>query len=56
MTRSGYQVRRRNFASVACSDRKGGQCFALGASARSDQYDQAKEDTLRAIVESFQLR
>ncbi|KAG2500301.1 hypothetical protein HYH03_001879 [Edaphochlamys debaryana] len=53
ITRSGYNVRRRNFA-AACV--KKGTLFVINASARSDQYDTAKEEVLRHVVESFRVR
>lgn len=53
ITRSGYQIRRKNFA-VAAARR--GQLYCLVASARGDQFSPDKEVTLRHIVDSFRLR
>ncbi|PSC74590.1 psbP chloroplastic isoform X1 [Micractinium conductrix] len=52
ITRSGYQVRRKNLA-VAATRR--GTAYVLGCSARSDQYDKGKEATFLAVVDSFRL-
>ncbi|KAI8475652.1 MAG: hypothetical protein J3K34DRAFT_404001 [Monoraphidium minutum] len=53
ITRSGYQIRRRNFAAGAV---KRGKLYIISASARSDQYNDAKRETLRRTVRSFRLR
>ncbi|EFJ53101.1 hypothetical protein VOLCADRAFT_127349 [Volvox carteri f. nagariensis] len=53
VTRSGYQVRRRNFAAAVV---KGGRLYTLNASARSDQFNKEKEALLRHVVESFRVR
>ncbi|KAK9822672.1 hypothetical protein WJX81_007150 [Elliptochloris bilobata] len=53
ITRSGYQIKRKNFA-VAAARR--GCLYCLVASARGDQYSPEKESTLRHIVDSFRLR
>jgi hypothetical protein len=52
ITRSGYQVRRKNLA-VAAARR--GQVYVLGCSARSDQYDAAKDAVFQHVVDSFRL-
>lgn len=52
ITRSGYQVRRKNLA-VAASRR--GSVYCLGCSARSDQYNADKEAIFEHIVTSFRL-
>lgn len=52
ITRSGYQVRRRHVA-VAATRR--GSVYVLGCSARSDQYDAAKERLFQHVVDSFRL-
>ncbi|KAL4430605.1 hypothetical protein ABPG77_005845 [Micractinium sp. CCAP 211/92] len=52
VTRSGYQVRRKNLAVVAA---RRGTAFVLGCSARSDQYDKEKEATFQQIVDSFRV-
>ncbi|GFR42267.1 hypothetical protein Agub_g3164 [Astrephomene gubernaculifera] len=53
LTRSGYQVRRRNFAVVAV---RRGTVYCLNASSRSDQFDADKEALLRHVIESFRAR
>jgi hypothetical protein len=53
VTRSGYQIRRKNFAVAAA---KGGVVYSLVASARSDQYNAEKEKVLQYIQGSFRLR
>jgi len=53
ITRSGYQIRRKNLAVVGV---KRGMVYVLGASARSDQWNKDKEEVLRHVVESFRLR
>ncbi|EIE20677.1 hypothetical protein COCSUDRAFT_57245 [Coccomyxa subellipsoidea C-169] len=53
VTRSGYQIRRKNFAVAAA---KGGRVYSLVASARSDQYNAQKEQILQHIQGSFRLR
>ncbi len=53
VTRSGYQIRRKNFA-VAAARR--GLMYSLVASARSDQFNAEKEKVLQHIVQSFRLR
>lgn len=53
VTRSGYQIRRKNFAVAAA---KGGTVYSLVASARSDQYNKAKEELLQRVVASFRVR
>ena len=52
ITRSGYQIRRKNFA-VAAARR--GSLYCLVASARGDQYSPEKEQNLRHIIDSFRL-
>ena len=52
ITRSGYQIRRKNFV-VAAARR--GSLYCLVASARGDQYSPEKEQTLRHIIDSFRL-
>lgn len=54
VTRSGYNIRRRNYG-VAAVDKKG-VAYALTASARSDQCDKEKEALLQHVVRSFRLR
>lgn len=53
ITRSGYQIRRRNYAVVT---EKAGTVYSLNASARSDQWNKDKEQLLLHIVESFRIR
>jgi hypothetical protein len=53
ITRSGYQISRKNLAVVGV---KRGTVYVLGASARSDQWNKDKEEVLRHVVESFRLR
>ena len=53
MTRSGYQIRRKNLAVAAV---RRGLMYCLVASARSDQYNADKEEVLQRIVRSFRLR
>lgn len=56
ITRSGYNVRRRNFAIAVPSSEDGGRrTYALIASARSDQMDAKKEQMLRTCVASFEV-
>eukprot|EP00887_Chlorella_sp_A99_P008062 scaffold12.g8062.t1 len=52
-TRSGYDIRRKNYA-VATVRR--GTAYVLGASARRDKFDADKEELLKHIVASFRLR
>lgn len=52
ITRSGYQVRRKNLA-VAATRR--GQVYVLGCSARSDQFDDAKRALFEHVVDSFRV-
>lgn len=52
-TRSGYDIRRRNWAAAAVSK---GKLFVLGASARRDLCNAEKEEMLKQIVASFRLR
>lgn len=47
------QIRRKNIAVAAA---KNGRMYSLLASARSDQYNKAKEELLQHIVESFRVR
>ncbi|DBB13650.1 TPA: hypothetical protein ACH3X3_000672 [Trebouxia sp. C0006] len=53
ITRSGYQVKRKHYAVAAAIK---GTVYCCGASARSDQYDKAKEQLLSHVVESFRVR
>jgi hypothetical protein len=53
VTRSGYQIRRKNLAVAAT---KKGKVYSLVASARSDQFNPTKEKVLQHIVQSFRLR
>lgn len=53
VTRSGYQIRRKNYGVVAV---KSGTAYALVASCRSDQLKGDKEALLMHIVESFRIR
>ena len=48
-----HQIRRKNIAVAAA---KNGRMYSLLASARSDQYNKAKEALLQHIVESFRVR
>lgn len=52
-TRSGYDIRRKNFAVAAV---RRGDVYCVSASARSDQYNKEKEALLVQIVQSFRLR
>ncbi|KAK9816416.1 hypothetical protein WJX72_000023 [[Myrmecia] bisecta] len=52
-TRSGYEIRRKNFAVAAA---KRGMVYSLVASARSDQYNDEKAKMMRRIIDSFRLR
>jgi hypothetical protein len=52
-TRSGYDVKRKNAAVAAV---KRGVVYALGASARSDQYGKEKTEVFNTIVDSFRIR
>jgi PsbP len=53
LTNSGYNIKRRNFAVAAT---RGDQLYTLCASARSDQYNEAKAEILATIVQSFRVR
>ncbi|WIA15677.1 hypothetical protein OEZ85_002303 [Tetradesmus obliquus] len=53
LTRSGYNIRRKNFAAAAV---KRDKLYTIAASARSDQFNEEKEKLLQHIVESFRLR
>ncbi|GIM10743.1 hypothetical protein Vretimale_14315, partial [Volvox reticuliferus] len=53
VTRSGYQIRRKNFAVATV---KRGTVYMLNASSRSDQFNKDKEALLRHVVESFRVR
>eukprot|EP01025_Chloroclados_australasicus_P066189 TRINITY_DN9071_c0_g2_i2.p1 TRINITY_DN9071_c0_g2~~TRINITY_DN9071_c0_g2_i2.p1 ORF type:complete len:296 (-),score=5.11 TRINITY_DN9071_c0_g2_i2:252-1109(-) len=53
ITRSGYQVRRKNFAVATI---KRGKVYCFNASARSDQYNKEKAELLQHIVDSFRIR
>ncbi|KIY95452.1 hypothetical protein MNEG_12511 [Monoraphidium neglectum] len=53
ITRSGYQIRRQNFAVAAV---KRGKLYTIAASARGDQYSEAKRQLLQHVVESFRVR
>ncbi|KXZ52290.1 hypothetical protein GPECTOR_10g922 [Gonium pectorale] len=53
VTRSGYQIRRKNFAVATV---KRGLVYTLNASSRSDQFNKEKEALLRRVVESFRVR
>ncbi|GBF89284.1 photosystem II oxygen evolving complex [Raphidocelis subcapitata] len=53
ITRSGYQIRRRNFAAAAL---RRGKLFVIAASVRGDQYNEAKRELLEHTVRSFRLR
>lgn len=48
-----YNIKRRNFVVAGVRDR---QVYSLCASARSDQYNEAKGEQLVTIVQSFRLR
>jgi hypothetical protein len=52
-TRSGYEIRRKN---LAVSGVKNGVVYALGASARSDQFTPAGAAQLQHIVDTFRVR
>jgi hypothetical protein len=52
ITRSGYQVRRKNVAIAAI---RRNMAYCLGASARSDQWDPQKEALFQRIIDSFRL-
>lgn len=51
-TRSGYEVRRKNLAVAAV---RRGTVYALGCSARFDQWNAAKEEAFQQVVSSFRL-
>ena len=53
VTRSGYQIRRKNFAVAAA---RNGLMYSLVASSRSDQFNPDKEKVLQHIVQSFRVR
>ncbi|KAL3137046.1 hypothetical protein ABBQ32_006631 [Trebouxia sp. C0010 RCD-2024] len=53
ITRSGYQIKRKNLAVAATVK---GTVYCCVASARSDQYDKLKETLLTHIIESFRVR
>lgn len=53
ITRSGYQIKRKHYAVAAIMK---GTVYCCAASARSDQYDKAKEHLLSRVVESFRIR
>lgn len=53
ITRSGYQIKRKHYAVAATVK---GTVYCCGASARSDQYDEAKEQLLSHVIESFRVR
>eukprot|EP01023_Acetabularia_acetabulum_P030349 TRINITY_DN28562_c0_g1_i2.p1 TRINITY_DN28562_c0_g1~~TRINITY_DN28562_c0_g1_i2.p1 ORF type:complete len:371 (+),score=24.16 TRINITY_DN28562_c0_g1_i2:150-1115(+) len=53
ITRSGYQVRRKNFAVATI---KRGKVYCLNASARTDQFNKDKEELLQHIIQSFRVR
>lgn len=53
LTRSGYQIKRKNVAVVA---QRRGTCYVLCASSRSDLWDAQKQVLLAHVVESFRLR
>eukprot|EP00192_Tetraselmis_astigmatica_P018775 CAMPEP_0117654350 /NCGR_PEP_ID=MMETSP0804-20121206/3697_1 /TAXON_ID=1074897 /ORGANISM="Tetraselmis astigmatica, Strain CCMP880" /LENGTH=261 /DNA_ID=CAMNT_0005460625 /DNA_START=28 /DNA_END=813 /DNA_ORIENTATION=- len=55
ITRSGYSIKRRNFAAVAVEPSRG-EAVVLNASARSDQFNDQKRDLLQRIVSSFRVR
>jgi len=55
ITRSGYSVKRKNFAAV-CPGRRGQPALVIAASARSDQYSDEKRAMLERIVQSFRAR
>ena len=52
ITRSGYQIRRKNL--VVTAERKG-LLYVLGASARNDQWNPAKKKLLQTVILSFRL-
>lgn len=52
-TRSGYDIRRKNLAVAGV---KRGVVYALGVSARSDQWNADKQELLQTIVDSFRVR
>lgn len=47
------QIKRKNIAVAAA---KKGRMYSLLASARSDQYNKAKEEVLQHIIDSFRVR
>ncbi|KAF6266284.1 hypothetical protein COO60DRAFT_1474231 [Scenedesmus sp. NREL 46B-D3] len=53
VTRSGYNIRRKNFAAAAV---KHGKLYTITASARSDQFNEEKKQLLQHIIGSFRLR
>ena len=53
LTRSGYNIRRKNLGVVAA---RGGRAYVLGASARSDQASPEKLAVFSEVVQSFRLR
>lgn len=55
ITRSGYSIKRKNFAAVSLESSRG-EAIVLNASARSDQYSDQKREILQRIVRSFRVR
>jgi len=53
VTRSGYQIVRRNFVAAGV---KRDRLYVLAASARSDQFNKEKAALLQHVVQSFRLR
>lgn len=53
ITRSGYDIMRRNFAAAAARRSK---LYVCAASARGDQFNPAKAEVLQRVVHSFRLR
>ena len=57
ITRSGYSIKRKNFAAVSViGGPRGDEAVVLNTSARSDQFNEEKRDLLQSIVKSFRVR
>eukprot|EP00775_Hariotina_reticulata_P004892 gene4892-5137_t len=52
-TRSGYNIKRKNFVAAAV---KRDKLYMIAASARSDQYNDDKKQLLQHCIQSFRLK